>query len=99
MQVQHGQQCSRERIPLTSGGVFDFDAVIADCKIVAVISTSGFRTASGKSSSGKMHKIRSDIYFLLLTKAEHKLVLLTEQDMYAQWKKRLRRAEFRVPLS
>ena len=97
MQAQYGQQCSRERIPLTSGGVFDFDAVSADCKIVAVISTSGCRTASGKSGSGKMHKIRSDIYFLLLTKAEHKLVLLTEQDMYAQWKKEVEKG--RVPSS
>ena len=53
--------------------------------------------ASGKSGSGKMHKIRSDIYFLLLTKAEHKLVLLTEQDMYAQWKKEVEKG--RVPSS
>ncbi|MYN67191.1 MAG: hypothetical protein F4X11_19520 [Acidobacteria bacterium] len=95
MRAQYGQPCSRERVRLTPGGVFDFDAVSADHRIVAVISTSGYKTATGRSGSGKMHKIRSDIYFLLLTEVERKLVLLTEQDMYAQWEKEVEKG--RVP--
>ncbi len=85
MRTQLGQRFVRERVPLTSGGVFDFDAVSVDGKIVAVISTSGSKTASGKHAVGKMNKIRSDVYFLLLAEAERRLVLLTEQDMYARW--------------
>ena len=89
MRENYGQQFARERVDLTSGGVFDFDAVSADGEIVAVISTSGFRTATGRPGVGKMHKIRSDMYFLLLAKGRRSLVLLTEEDMYARWLKEI----------
>ena len=95
MPTEYGQRFSRERVPLTSGGVFDFDAVSADDRIVANISTSGSRTASGKHAVGKMLKVRSDVYFLLLAKAERRLVLLTERDMYEQWMKEVENG--RVP--
>jgi hypothetical protein len=72
----------RERVQLTSGGVFDFDAVSADQTIIASISTSGSRTASGKHATGKMMKLRSDILYLLMTKATRRLVILCETDMY-----------------
>ena len=82
---------------MTPGGVFDFDAVSDDGKLVANISTSGSKTASGKNAVGKMLKVRSDIYFLFLTKAERTLVLLTEHDMYEQWLKEVENG--RVPSS
>ena len=44
----------RERVELTSGGVFDFDAVSSDRSIVASISTSGATTSSGKRAVGKL---------------------------------------------
>src|SRR6266404_9696240 len=44
---EFGQRFSRERLKLTPGGFFDFDAVSADEKIVASISTSAARTATG----------------------------------------------------
>ena len=97
MRTRLGQRFVRERVRLTSGGVFDCDAVSADRKIVAVISTSGSKTASGKHAVGKMNKIRSDIYFLLLAETERKLVLLTEQDMYARWDREVEAG--RVPSS
>lgn len=81
---KYGQQFHRERVKLVPGGVFDFDAVSADGGTVASISTSGARTASGKLAVGKFHKIRSDVYFLLLAEAKKRLVLLTEKDMYEQ---------------
>lgn len=82
MPNQYGQRFHRERLRLSSGGVFDFDAVSSDGKIVATISTSGATTASGKRAVGKLLKIRSDMFFLLLAEAERRLVLLTERDMY-----------------
>lgn len=84
MPKELGQQFFRERLKLTSGGVFDFDAVNADRSIVANISTSSSRMSSGKPAVGKMMKIRSDIYFLLLVDAKRRLVVLTEKDMYDQ---------------
>jgi len=82
MPKKFGQKFYRERLQLSSGGVFDFDAVSADNKIAATISTSSARTASGKQGIGKLLKIRSDMYFLLLAKTQRRLVILTEQDMY-----------------
>ena len=77
-----GQQFSRERVRLSSGGVCDFDAVSSDRRIVAAISTSGAVTAGGKHAVGKLLKIRSDMFFLLLAEAERRIVVLTEKDMY-----------------
>lgn len=61
MPVVFGQPFYRERVQLTSGGVFDFYAVSADKTIIASISTSGSRTAPGNYATGKMMKLRSDI--------------------------------------
>lgn len=77
-----GQQFGRERLPLRSGGKFDFDAVSADEKIIATISTSSSLTSGGKHGVGKMMKIRSDMLFLVMAAAERRLVILTEEDMY-----------------
>jgi hypothetical protein len=60
---------SRERLPLRSGGVFDFDAVSEDHSVVATISTSGSKTSGGKNAVGKMLKLRSDMLFLTMVEA------------------------------
>lgn len=77
----------RERLPLRSGGVFDFDAVSADRKIVTTISTSASKTSSGKHAVGKILKLRSDMLFLTMVQAEKRIIVLTEQDMLAQCEK------------
>lgn len=76
-----GQTFHRERLRLSCGGAFDFDAVSTDGTVVATISTSGATTASGRQAVGKMLKIRSDMYFLLLTQCQRRIVVLTEKDM------------------
>lgn len=83
MPTKFEQPFYRERVKLTSGGVFDFDAVSADKAIIASISTSGARTASGNLATGKVMKLRSDMLFLLLTQAERRLIILCEGDMLA----------------
>ena len=92
-----GQPFSRERIKLTSGGVFDFDAVNGDSSIVASISTSRARTATGKHGVGKMMKLRSDMFFLLLAPAKRRLVILTDQSMFDACQKEL--GAGRIPAS
>jgi hypothetical protein len=83
MSGQFGCVFYRERLSLTSGGVFDFDAVSQDRRIAACISTSGGKTASGKNAVGKLLKLRSDMLFLLLAKEpEKRIIVLTEPDMF-----------------
>lgn len=77
-----GQRFRRERLPLRSGGNFDFDAVSEGDKIIATISTSSSLTSGGKHGVGKMMKLRSDMLFLIMTQAERRLVVLTEMDMH-----------------
>src|SRR5258708_3885581 len=78
---------SRERLPLRSGGVFDFDAVSEDQSVVATISTSGAKTSGGKNAVGKILKLRSDILFLTMVQAKRRIVILTERDMCDQCEK------------
>ena len=82
------QRFIKDTVRLTSGGMFEFDAVSVDESIVACISTSGLTTSGGKPGSGKRHKIRSDLFFLLLTpSSKQRLMVFTEQDMYEFWLK------------
>jgi len=82
------QRFIKDTVRLTSGGVFEFDAVSADESIVTCISTSGLTTSGGKPGSGKKHKIRSDLFFLLLTpNSKQRLMVFTEQDMHEFWLK------------
>ena len=82
MPKQFGQQFRRERLRLTSGGDFDFDAVSPDNSIVAAISTSVGVTSGGKHPTGKVMKLRSDMLFLLLIEAKRRIIVLTAPDMY-----------------
>jgi len=95
MTARFEQPFRRERVRLRSGGVFDFDAVSADDTVVATISTSSARTASGKLGVGKMMKLRSDMLFLLLAAPGRPVMILTESDMYEACLKE--RASGRVP--
>ena len=84
---RYGRYFSSERANLSSGGVFSFDAVSDGGAIVANISTSGLKTAHGSHGSGKVLKVRSDLFFLLLAESTRKLMLLTETDMHEYWLK------------
>lgn len=91
MPKMFGQSFFGERVNLSSGGVFLFDAVSVDHKVVATISTSEATTATGKNAVGKQMKLRSDMYFLLLAKADKRAVVLTEKSMYDWWAKEAER--------
>jgi len=83
MREQFSQSFYRNRLKLSSGGFFDFDAVGEDKSIAACISTSGGKTSSGKAAVGKLLKIRSDMLFLHLAAGlTRKLLILTESDMH-----------------
>jgi hypothetical protein len=87
MTPQFGARFSRERLPLRSGGVFDFDAVSDDRTIVATISTSASLTSGGKHGVGKTLKLRSDMLFLTMANAKRRLIIVTEREMYERCEK------------
>ena len=89
MPAKFGQKFHHERVGLSAGGVFDFDAVSEDRNIIATISTSGAKTASGKHAVGKLLKIRSDMLFLVMAKAQRRVVVLTERGMFDLCRKEL----------
>lgn len=76
------QGFKEELVDLMWGGEFKFDAVSEDGTIVANITTSAAKTAQGKPSIGKFHKIKSDVLYLLHTKTPGKRIqVFTEADM------------------
>ena len=94
---KYGQSFRRERLRLDAGGVFDFDAVSADNFIVASISTSSASTSGGKRGAGKLKKLQADMLFLIMAKAQKRMIVLTERDMYQLCQKE--KSDGRVPLS
>jgi len=78
-----GQRFRKECLRLSSGGVFEFDAVSEDDRIVACISTSRGKTSGGKYPMGKVHKLRADVLFLTLVSADRRIIVLTASDMHA----------------
>ena len=82
MPLQFNQGFEKKSLSLSSGGVFNFDAVSDDEMIVANISTSSAMTSGRKRGAGKFKKIIADIYYLLLLPDEkRKLLIFTEPDM------------------
>lgn len=92
---RYNQPFSVRRLQLSPGGYFEFDAVSADGKMVATISTSSARTAGGKRATGAVMKHRSDMLFLLMSGAKHPLLVLTDLTMYNFWQAERKRG--RVP--
>lgn len=82
LRQQFCRRFRKQKLKLSSGGYFEFDAVSSDRQVIATVSTSRARTSSGHRGAGKMNKIRSDILFLSLRKARRRVVVLTERDMY-----------------
>lgn len=82
MPQRFGQQFRRDRMRLTSGGVYAFDAVSDDGTTLGTISTSNAKTSGGKLAVGKLMKLRSDMLFLMLAEPKTAMVILTERDMY-----------------
>ena len=76
------------KLKLTWGGVFAFDAVSEDGKIVVAISTSAARTATGKLATAKYQKLKTDaLYLLHLASAARTIMVFTEACMQAYFSK------------
>jgi hypothetical protein len=77
-----GQPFTKRRLDLISGGQFEFDGVSKDRTIAVCVSTNGGIRATGGKASTKLHKIRSDVMFLLLANVERRIVVLADKAMH-----------------
>ncbi len=86
---------AKSKVSLTWGGAFEFDAVSIDGSVVACVSTSKRRTARGRPAIGKLHKIRSDVLFLLNARgATQRVLVFTDAGMVAHFEAERARGRF-----
>jgi len=78
----YGVAFRKQRLTMQGRGVFEFDAVSIDMKIIGNISTATAFTYRGSLASGKKSKLRADCLMLALGYAEVKLMILTETCMH-----------------
>jgi hypothetical protein len=86
----------KQKLIMQGRGVFEFDAVSIDKKIIGNISTATAFTYRGSLASGKKSKLRADCLMLALGSSETKLMILTETCMYELALKE--QSEGRLPL-
>lgn len=80
---KYGVEFGKSVLPLRDcEGNHQFDAVSSDGRIVAEIKTASGRTSGGKHPSGKRASAFEQLYFLSLTKAELKLLILTDIEFF-----------------
>jgi hypothetical protein len=77
-----GQNFTKLRLPLSTGGLHEFDAVSGDGLVVASVKSSGGKTASGKHPAGKVNSAIAELYFLSLISAPTKYLVLTSAAFY-----------------
>ncbi len=65
----------------------EFDAVSADGSVICAIKSSSGRTGQGKYPSGKVAGAYKDLYFLLLVKAQRRILILTDPEFYEIFKR------------
>jgi hypothetical protein len=91
----YGQAFSKARLPLAWGGSFEFDAVSANRRIVACVSTSGSRTSGGKLAVGKVLKIKADtLYLLSANDVQRRVLVFTDRTMLEHFEKERRSGRF-----
>ena len=95
IQKIYGQPFSKRKLRLAWGGLFEFDGVSTDGKIVVCVSTSISRTASGGQAVGKIQKIRADtLYLLNVLDAELRVLAFTDRGMMEYFQSESRAGRF-----
>ena len=80
-----GKIIKKDRVALSWGGQFEYDAVVYDGDhsiAVYCLSCSEYRTSSGAAGSGKLHKIRGDILMMLGTDCPRRVLVLAGRTMF-----------------
>ncbi len=82
LSVEHQIVFRRQRLKLQPGGYHEFDAVSDNGRIVASIKTAPGHGASGRHPAGKVANCIAELYFLSLTRAHKKFLVLTSADFH-----------------
>lgn len=83
------------KLLLKWGGLFAFDAVSEDGKIVGLVSTSATRTAGGKAAIAKFQKLKADALYLLHAVGTERLIMIfTEESMLRHFEKEKKSGRF-----
>ncbi len=83
-----GCRFDKRFLELITGGKHEFDAVSNDRSIVAGITTRSWKTKGGNLPSGKYHGLFSELYFLSLVQAKNKFLILTNSEMYEDFRRK-----------
>jgi len=87
LQRLHARHFSSEVIRLPTGGTHEFDAVADDRSIIASIKSLSGKTASGKMPAGKYASCLAELYFLMLTDAPRRMLVLTTPSLHTMFAK------------
>lgn len=71
-------------------GEHEFDAVSEDNSIVAAIKGHSWKTRGGNLPAAKYASLYQELYFLSLVQADKRLLILTNKEMYQDFKLRSR---------
>ena len=93
LQETYHQTFQKSSVKLSLGGAHEFSAVSSDNNIVACISTSELKSPSNNKGAGKVKNIWADLYFLIHVEVNERMVLFTEQDMFAHFEQEAARGK------
>jgi hypothetical protein len=93
---KYGVSFEKRRMRMQGRGLFEFDAISTDERIIACISTAPAFTYRGTVASGKKSKLRADCLMLALGTAVRRLMVLTDRSMHKLALKE--QSEGRLPL-
>lgn len=85
-----GATITQEKIPLTWGGEFEYDAVVyrnGAIEAVYLLSCSEYKTKKGNGGAGKFHKIKSDVLMMTGTSCQTKIMAFLGRTMFEQYVK------------
>jgi hypothetical protein len=77
----YGQKFRRERMKLSTGGYYDFDAVSDDEQILCCISTSVGETGGGNSAISKLFKMKAELLSMLLAGQKKMVMAFSNKQM------------------
>ena len=73
----------KQKLRLSSGGEFEFDAVDGDGKAAVCISTTKGLTHRGNAQSGTKRKIQADVNYLSQTDVDYRVLVFSEKSAHA----------------
>jgi hypothetical protein len=77
-----GSDVDKRRVKLRSGGSRTFNAVSSDHQMIATITNMSGLTSGGKKPVGKLKNAISELYYLSLVDAPHRVLIVTSPDFF-----------------